>query len=279
MLKIITHRPFWVNLLVALVLAFLLVYLFLKTLGCMTRHGEYLTVPAVTGKKTAEAIKFLESKGFNVEIQDSVYTDTASNGIVLKQLPDANSTVKVNRTVFLTVNRLVPPLIDMPKLVDLSTAFALDVLERNHLKLEDTVFKPSFNKGSVIEQQYNGSSILPGAKVRWGSKITLVIASGTGDEKIPVPDLIGMRLDEARAQLEAIGVLPIPVPYGPITDTAGSFVVKQNPPSIDENHAQQYIQSGQVMDLWFSAVNENPFDSTGDLKKPEKKQPKKGKTE
>lgn len=270
MFKFITHRPFWVNLLTVIVLAFLIFYLFLKTLGCMTRHGDYLTVPSVTGKNTSEAIKFLESKGFNVEIQDSIYTDTAKNGIVLKQLPDANSTVKVNRTVFLTVNRVIPPMIDMPKLVDLTTSFALDVLERNHLKLEDTVYEPSFNRGAVIKALYNGSPILPGAKVRWGSRITLVIAAGVADEENPVPDLIGMHYGDAKAMLESMGILPIPVPYEKeaLTDTAAAYVVKQNPPAVDENHIPQKIKSGQVMDLFIRSVNENPFDTANAPKKP-----------
>ena len=61
----------------------------------ITKHGKYLMVPSVLGKSTKDAVKFLEAKGFEVVIQDSVYTDTAKMGIVLKQLPDPNSTVKI----------------------------------------------------------------------------------------------------------------------------------------------------------------------------------------
>lgn len=106
-------------------------------LGRITRHGEYLVVPAVTGKPTAEAVKFLESKGFDVLIQDSVYVDTAQRGVVLKQLPDPNSTVKINRTVFLTVNRQTLPLVDVPDLIGKTLGYAIIILERNHLTLGD----------------------------------------------------------------------------------------------------------------------------------------------
>ncbi|RYG33850.1 MAG: PASTA domain-containing protein, partial [Chitinophagaceae bacterium] len=105
MFKFITHRPFWVNLIAVLVLAAVIVFGFLQLLGLITRHGEYLTVPSVIGKSTPEAINFLEGKGFEVVIQDSVFIDTAKRGTVLKQLPDPNSTVKINRSVYLTVNR------------------------------------------------------------------------------------------------------------------------------------------------------------------------------
>ena len=105
MFKFITNKPFWVNFLAAAVLAFMIIFITLQLLGYITKHGEYLVVPAVKGQSTNEAIKLLESKGFDVVIQDSIYTDTVSKGTIIKQLPDANATVKINRTVFLTVNR------------------------------------------------------------------------------------------------------------------------------------------------------------------------------
>ena len=105
MFKFITNKPFWVNLVAAIVIALLILFLVLKMLGLLTKHGAYLKVPAVVGMNTKEAIKLLEKEGFDVYIQDSVFTDTAKRGVVLKQLPDPNATVKVNRTVFITVNR------------------------------------------------------------------------------------------------------------------------------------------------------------------------------
>ena len=100
-------------------------------------------------------------------------------------------TVKVNRTVYLTVNRYVPPMITMPQLEGKSLVFALDLLRRSHLKLGDTSYKPDFMKGSVLEQHYNGVKIATGAKVRWGSKISLVIAGGLNEQQNVRADLSG----------------------------------------------------------------------------------------
>ncbi len=274
MFKFITRRPFWVNLLVAIALAFLIVFLFLKLLGWITRHGEYLTVPNLLGKKTTEAIAILEKQGFEVKIQDSVYVDTAARGTVLKQLPDPSSTVKINRTVFLTVNRVVPPMISMPKLVGLSLRNALDELERSHLKLEDTIFRPDFMKGSVIEQQYNGVSIPENAKVQWGSKITLVVASGLNDEQMQVPELVGLTYAEAKSQLNLLGItLGAVIAEGAVSDTANAYVVKQNPPRIDEYQIPVYIKQGQVIDVWISKENIALTDSV-EVDKEEPKEPK-----
>ena len=255
MFKFITDRPFWVNLLAAAVLAFLLIFLTLQMLGWLTKHGEYLTVPAVKGKRTNEAIKMLESKGFDAVIQDSVFTDTLQRGIIIKQLPDADATVKVNRTVFLTVNRYMPPMIDMPALEGKSLSFAMDLLQRNHLQLGDTTFKPDFMKGSVLEQQYNGDKITAGTKVVWGSKISLVIAGGLQDEQISVPDLIGKTFAEGRAVLEQSGInIGAVIAKDAIKDTAAAFIYKQNPDRFNEEKKTVYIHPGQLMDIYISQI-------------------------
>ena len=253
MFKFITSRPFWVNLLAAIIIALLIIFLVLKMLGVLTRHGAYLKVPAVTGMSTDAAIKLLEKQGFDVYIQDSVFTDTAKRGTVLKQLPDPNATVKINRTVFITVNRYVPPMIDMPKLEGQNLAFAIKMLERNHLKLGDTTFRPDFMMGSVLEQQYNGTRIPEKSKVQWGSTIDLVIGGGLEDKQMAVPSLIGMTYAEAKVYLDENGIsLGAVIPDGVLTDTASAYIFKQRPDRLDIDNIAIYIRSGQLMDIWIS---------------------------
>ena len=267
MFKFITNRPFWVNLLAAILLGLLLLFLFLKMLGWITKHGEYLKVPAITGMKTTDAVKLLEKQGFDVFIQDSVFTDTAARGVVLKQIPDPNSTVKINRTVFITVNRVVPPMIEMPNLEGQSLSFALVLLERNHLKLQDTIFRPDFRMGSVIEQQYNGVPIKAKAKIQWGSRVTLVIGAGLGNEQVSVPSLVGMTYAEAKAYLDENNIsLGAVVLDGKITDTATAYVFKQRPETRDAEGVPQFIRPGQVMDLWLSQAMKIVTDSAVDKK-------------
>jgi eukaryotic-like serine/threonine-protein kinase len=262
--KFITHRPFWVNVIAAAGLAFLIIFLVLKMLGSVTKHGQYLTVPAVLGKKTADAVELLEKEGFDIQIQDSIFTDTAPRGVVLKQIPGANATVKINRTVFLTVNRATIPLVDMPKLEDQGLSFALDILARNHLKLQDTIFKPSFMVGAVLEQQYKGKRIPEKTKLPWGSKITLVIGSGlNNNQQVLVPSLTGMTFSEAKAYLQEKGIsIGAILTDNVLKDTAGSYVYKQNPEKFDEEGKPRYIKSGQMMDVWLSPVMKTPQDST-----------------
>ncbi len=255
MFKFITNRPFWVNLLAAIILFITIIAVFLQLLVWITNHGKYLTVPSVIGQPTEKAISFLESKGFEVIIQDSVFVDTAKKGIVLKQLPDPNSTVKINRTVFLTVNRLTLPMIDMPALEGKTLSFALEILKRSHLVLGDTTYKADFMKGSVLEQSFNGNRITSGTKVPWGSPIDLMIGSGLTDERIVVPSLLGLTVAEAKVVLDENGVyLGAILADAGVSDTGAAFIYRQNPEKMTDNKLLNYIRPGQVMDIWVSPI-------------------------
>ena len=269
MFKFITDRPFWVNLLAAAVLGLLLIFLTLQMLGWITKHGDYLTVPAVKGKSSVDAIKLLESKGFDVTIQDSVFTDSLPRGIVIKQLPDADATVKVNRTVFLTVNRYMPPMIVMPALEGKSLGFATDLLQRNHLVLGDTTYKPDFMKGSVLEQYYLGKKIAAGTNLPWGSSISLVIAGGLDEVQIMVPDLIGKSFAEAKVVLEASGInIGAVIAKDAIKDTAAAFIYKQSPERYNDEKQPIYIHPGQLMDVYISQILILPDSTNKTITKP-----------
>lgn len=265
----LTHQPFWVNLLAALTLIFLIGFLFLQSLSWFTHHGEYLKVPEVKGQNVDNAIRLLEARGFDVIIQDSVFFDTIPRYTVIKQLPEPNATVKVNRTVFLTINRQTPPPITIPKLEGLSFRFAFDLLRRNNLRLGDTIYRPDFMKGSVLEQQYNGSRVTAGTKVPWGAKITLIIGGGLEVQQMLVPSLIGLTFAEARAILETKGItLASVIAMTTVRDTAAAYVYKQNPDRFDiDGTTPLYIRPGQTMDIWLSPT---PLDVDSLRKKDQK---------
>jgi eukaryotic-like serine/threonine-protein kinase len=251
--KYLARQPFWVNLLIVVILIFLMMVLFLGSLSWFTNHGAYLKVPMVKGKNSDEAIKLLESKGFEVIIQDSLYVDSLPGNTIIKQLPEADATVKRNREVFLTINKATAPPVAMPKLEGLSYRFALDLLLKNHLALGDTAMKPDFMKGSVLEQKYNGDKIEAGAPVPWGSKIDLVIGSAMPEMQVAVPDLLGLTYSDAKSLLDKQGIIIAAVITQPnVSDTASAFIYKQSPEPFDEEKKQVYIKPGQTVDLWLS---------------------------
>ncbi|HVE60973.1 MAG TPA: PASTA domain-containing protein, partial [Chitinophagaceae bacterium] len=148
------------------------------SLNWITQHGVSRTVPSVTGKSLQAVTSMLEEKGFEVVVQDSVYYDSLPPSVIVKQVPEADAVVKVNRTVYVTINRVVPPDVEMPNLLGFSFRNAEMVLNNMGLKLGDTTFKPDFAKNSVLGQSFKGNAISPGTKIKIGSRISLVLGSG-----------------------------------------------------------------------------------------------------
>lgn len=239
------------NILAGLVLAFAIFFLFLSSLKCLTGHGRAATVPMVTGKSYEEARNILKKAGFDVDILDSVYVDTARPLTVMKQIPDADEVVKSNRTVYLLVTRVVPPELEMPNLVGYSFRNAEMVLKSMDLRVGDTTFKPDFATNAVLEQWYNGKPIPPGTRIRKGSSISLVLGDGVGKRDFVVPDITGMKFCDAKTMLEENGILIGAVVGDPdISDTCGAYIYKQNPERFDDEKRFNRIRSGQTMDVW-----------------------------
>jgi len=249
----ITRKPFWVNLLFVIGFGLILIFLFFQGLGWFTGHGEYEKVPDVSRKPVKEAIRILESKGFNVEVQDTVFYDSIPLLSVVKQLPAANEVVKSSRTIFLTINRDKPPTSIVPNFLGQTYRMVEMQLRALNLKFGDTTYRIDFAKGSVLEQLYNGKTLNPGTALPYGSKIDFVLGAGLINIDRPVPLLVGLTFAEARARLDTLGlVVGAVVSDGPITDSSKAVIFRQHPPLKNEEGVVFRIREGQLMDIWIS---------------------------
>lgn len=249
------------NILFAVFIVAVVLVIFLASLGFLTRHNKILKIPSVNGKSMSEATLLLNNQGFEVVIQDSVYIDTIPPLTVTKQFPEADAAVKINRTVYLTVNRSVPPLITMPRLVG-SFRNAAMILKQFGLKLGDTLYRPDFAKNSVLGQLYNGQEIRPGTKIPMGSTISLVLGSGVSNVNLSVPDLFGMTYAEAKSRLDSLGVSAVLVVDPGIYDTLNAYVYRQNPERFTDEGRVNRIRPGQLIDIWLSTEQKERIDTT-----------------
>lgn len=253
MFSFLTNRSFLTNLIVALVLGFAAVFIFFQLLDMITKHGDYIKVPQVKGQTIESAKKLLLSQGFQVEVQDSVYYDSLPKLSVVKQSPAPDELVKINRTVYLTVNRAEAPLVAVPNFVGQTYRSVQLQLNTLGLKLGDTSSRPDFAVGSVLEQLYNGNNIVPGSKIPMGSSISLVLGGGIKQKEMIVPDLLGMTFAEAKVFLESNELLlGAVIVDGNVGDSSNAFVIKQSPARRDEEGRPIRIRGGQLMDLYIS---------------------------
>lgn len=247
----------WFNFLLVIVVCVILFMLFFSSLGLLTNHGEETKVPNVTGKTVEQAVKSLTAMGFEVKV-DSTYEPTKKALMVLQQMPEVGEVVKTGRTLFLTVNKSVPPNTAMPKVVDLTYRSAVLILQSNRLVLGDTILRPDIAKGVVLEQLFEGKQVDPGTLIPQGSVITLVIGDGLGNTEMNVPDVMGMPYVEALGLLSSNNLLITTVPDPGSTDTAAWIIYNQTPNPMSELGVPSRIREGDGIDIF---VSENPGDS------------------
>ncbi|MES2419370.1 MAG: PASTA domain-containing protein [Bacteroidota bacterium] len=216
---------------VCTVIGILLIAFF--SLRFYTKHGEGLNVPELKGLALTQAISKLEELGLRYEI-DSVYVMDKSPGIVTDQDPDANTFVKGNRTIYLTVNAAMAPNVKFPDIEFKSLREAQAVLESYRLKLGDTTYKPDVSRDVVLEASFGGQLIKAGEILPTGSTINLVLGDGRGNEEVELPNLIGFTIDEAKFSLRGAMLSLGNITYeGVITDSANAVIINQSPLAAD----------------------------------------------
>jgi beta-lactam-binding protein with PASTA domain len=244
---------------VGVLLLIVLVLGFFASLGWITGHNQYERVPDIVGQNIFTAKTALEAKGFRVVVTDSVFTTEVPGLTVTKQIPASDATVKSGRTIYLSINRAVPPLIDMPSLVGYSYKSAELFLQSMGLKMGDTTYRADFARNAVLEQLFQNAVIKPGTKIPLGSTINIILGSGMGSTEFDVPDLVGLTLSQAKSLLASMGISTGSlVVVGSVSDSLNAFIVKQLPEPITEiipgEKTSNKIRAGATMDIYISTT-------------------------
>lgn len=217
------------NLLIAIcsVTGFLLIIFF--SLRFYTRHGEGVPVPKLKGLSVEQAISQLEEHGLRYQI-DSVYQMDKAPGTVIEQDPDANTNVKVNRTVYLTIITRSAPEVGFPDVFLMNFLEARAVLSNYGLKIGDTTYTSDVARDRVLEVSYKGRKLSKGQQVPKGSVLSLLLGDGRGASEVDLPNVTGLTLTEAIFSLKGSSLAAGSVMYeGTVTDSTMARVVKQYP--------------------------------------------------
>ncbi|WP_026898289.1 PASTA domain-containing protein [Daejeonella oryzae] len=217
------------NFIIAIVSIVVFLAIIFYSLNLYTRHGEGLPVPKLKGLSVEEAIQLLESKGLRYQI-DSVYLNDKKPGEVVEQDPDANTNVKQNRTIYLTIITRQAPNINFPDIDGKTFLEARAILNNYGLKLGDTTYTSDVARDVVLQISFGGQSISTNQQVPKGSRISLVLGDGMGASEVDLPNLLGLNLNEARLSLLGSSLNLGSITYeGILTDTLNARITKQFP--------------------------------------------------
>ena len=206
------RRPNWPIIgAVAAILVFVaaLLYIMFSTAfsGSLGAQTQNIRVPSVTGQLFSEAQANTELlNGFTLVQGETVESDQPA-GTILQQSPNANDFVSGDdMTITVTVSSGQVEEIKMPDLEGQTLSQALGTLDDLNLGLEydynsRTNYHDTIPKDSVISTYPTEGTVL-----HEGQQIILEMSLGPAEKKSVVPNLIGRTLEEARADLEAVGL-------------------------------------------------------------------------
>jgi serine/threonine-protein kinase len=203
------------------------------------QKGKTTKVPDVIGLRLDDAKQKIKEAGLDPKEADYKNDKRYNVGTVTMQNPIAESEVKYDRGVYLTISG-GEELVDMPNLRGKSVREAVFNLEKYNLKLGSISYEPSEDifANTIIRQE-----IQPGAKIRGGSLINVTVSQGRANDKLPVPDVSLKTLNEAEKILTDSGFRVGKTTYHMNVDILPNTIIEQNP------RAGELMQLGQTIDL------------------------------
>ncbi len=167
-----------------------------------TRQHQSITVPDVSNLSFSAAQKILKKQDLKIVKAGEKYDENFPPGFVIFQNPEAGSTVKKGRRIYLTVGK-GQRIIEMPKLVGLAERDAKFILSDHNLKVGTITYEiDDFLPEGVVSEQ----SIERNKPVSVGESVDLVVSLGVEPSVYIVPDLVGRSFEEAVKSIKKAGL-------------------------------------------------------------------------
>ena len=203
------------------------------------QKGKTTKVPDVVGLALEDAKQKIREAGLNPKEAEYKNDKRYKIGTVTLQNPIAESEVKRDRGVYLTISG-GEELVDVPNLKGKSIRDAVFNLEKFNLKLGTISYEPSEEifANTIIRQE-----IQPGVRIRSGNIINVTVSQGRSTDKHSVPDVSLKTLNEAEKILIDNGFQIGKTTYQTNIDILPNTILEQNP------KAGELLQLGQAIDL------------------------------
>lgn len=172
-------RVFVVQVFVALIIIFVLGYLFMHWLTFTTDHGNEITVPNLSKMTEEQVEETVDDLDLDYVLLDSVdFNPAYPKHTVVEQDPLPGAKVKVNRKIYIKINSSGFTMVRIPNLIEKTYRQAVPTLKSLGLEPGQITYKPYLGKDMVMEMHCNGKKLNPGDKIFKSSKIDLVLGDG-----------------------------------------------------------------------------------------------------
>ena len=189
-----------------------------------TNYEEGLTVPDVSQISLEEAQEQLTSYGLRYEIAERRSNSAYPADYVIDQTPAAAEIVKPNRKIYLTVNTVANPTVEVPDVVNLSYRNARIQLQNYGLQVGTVSYESSRFKNSVLRQSVPAGKVVPK-----GTVVDLAVSDGLGEKMVDIPNIQGLRLSEAQQKLQEAGLRVGEIRFQPSKEYDPNVIISYKP--------------------------------------------------
>ncbi len=168
------------------------------TLTVIIKSEDTVIVPDLVGKDVVSALEMLTDLQLNTKVYGSEYNQKFPKNHVTFQEPEAGAEIKKDRDVRIIISKGAKT-IRMPNVVSLSEQQARMIIEENGLTRGQMsrAFDSRVEKNHVIVQVPQAGSM-----ITRGSRVDVLISTGSLPVKYVMPDLTGHHLDQAVLMIE-----------------------------------------------------------------------------
>jgi len=172
-------RSFLMQLLSALVVLGVLIFLTLQWLKSSTNHGDFVEVPDFSKMSVPDMRTLIEESDLRFEVLDSAnYNPDYPRFSIIEQTPVAGKKVKENRKIYFTVNPSGYKKVSIPDIIQNSSRNAKSKLRAVGLDVQRVTYIDQIGKDMVYFVKYKGKKISTGSKIPKTSKVELVCGNG-----------------------------------------------------------------------------------------------------
>lgn len=251
LIKFLFSKTFVKNLGIAIVVAAVLFGGVWFYLNSYTDHGDYITVPNVSGLSYAEAQDKLDELQLRGALVDSVWRAEAIPGAICEQSPAPGEHVKSGRQVYLTSFRVRPSFVKIGVEEGERKNVAMIRLENKGISYRVQYEPHELLYDCVIRVEHEGRALEPKDEIRRDQHVTLVVGERR-KQKVTVPRLFGMGKDSAEFVLNkaglTLGFLAYDADIVTEEDSLSAWIYEQYP-AYDKG---QQVRIGSEVNLWLT---------------------------
>jgi len=175
----ITSKVFFKQVVIALILIVIVVFLLLQWLDFTTNHGDKIPVPDLRKMTLTKAGDALEGMELEYVVLDTVdFRAEYPPYTIVEQDPLPKVDVKEGRKIYVKVNAGGYSTLTLPDLIQKTYRQAVPTLKAMGLEEGTKTYVPYLAKDVVLGMKQNGKKLKAGDKVMKASKIDLVLGDG-----------------------------------------------------------------------------------------------------